>query len=215
MKKIVQAAYLLFAVIIMTSTMCLADEAGDKKDSLPVPEYPLSEETIDKAIEDVGLSWDAEVAEHAEVLENQTMYELYDEEARMIASLSSYTDEDGRFLMVSFMPPQLERELVTVVEEKDWEAVMLLSEKLYGGLETEEQIYQDFISDFEAEAELVEYEAENGGTPAYAMSKKMIKGYDNINCRIMVGYSDDTETSERYLHTITLYNDEKYMRGGS
>lgn len=109
MKKIVQAAYLLFAVIIMTSTMCLADEAGDKKDSLPVPEYPLSEETIDKAIEDVGLSWDAEVAEHAEVLENQTMYELYDEEARMIASLSSYTDEDGRFLMVSFMPPQLER----------------------------------------------------------------------------------------------------------
>lgn len=195
----------------MLSMSGMANEGEDENTALPVPEYPLTETFIDETIQEVGLSWDARVAQQADVMENQTMYELYNDEERMIASLSSYTDENGRFLMVSFMPPQLEGELVAVAEEKDWEAAMVLAAKLYGGLETEEQIAQDFVSDFEAEATIMEREEKEGGTPTYAVLKKMIKEYGDVNCRILLGYSDDTETAQRYLHTITLCDDENIM----
>lgn len=197
-------------VLYVFSLICTAEENSYDDTDLNIPEYPLTEAFINEVLGEIDLPLEAKMATQANVLENQTMYELYNEEGCIIASLSSYTDEKGRFLMIGFMPPILEGELIAVAEENIWEKTMVLAAKLYGGVQ-ETQIYEDFVTDFETEAQIVEQEETKGAVPAYAFKKEMEKEYGEISCRIIMGYSDSSAETVNYLNSITVYNDGTFL----
>ena len=120
-----------------------------KKEPLPQPEFPLSEEALAAALEETGLSWSIEqVDENTDGTDTSIGYSLHRPENEVGYNgvfITSYdTEELGRVLHIDFHEPQNQQ---WWQEEKaacwaDWRETLVLVARLYGGFEDAEEIYR-------------------------------------------------------------------------
>ena len=120
-----------------------------KREPLPQPEFPLSEEALGTALEETGLSWSIEqAAEHTDGNDTSISYYLYRPESGVAfnsVSITSYdTEELGRVLDIDFHESQNRQ---WWQEEKpvcwaDWRETLVLVARLYGGFEDAKEIYR-------------------------------------------------------------------------
>lgn len=132
--------------------------------------FPLEEDTITEALEQIGLPWVISESDTQSWTEDQIVYMLRDPEKTYVAgeedpsgkvayaSIVSAITEGERVLNVTFLQdaipwrelPAVHDELVPVKEEmpdftwEDWKPQIELAALLYGGFESEEELYQAF-----------------------------------------------------------------------
>ncbi len=120
-----------------------------KKEPLPQPEFPLSEEALAAALQETGLSWSIEQAdENTDGTDTSIVYSLHRPENRVGYNgvfITSYdTEELGRVLDVAFREPQnkqwWQNEKTACWE--DWRETLVLVARLYGGFEDAKEIYR-------------------------------------------------------------------------
>lgn len=112
---------------------------GCEKQELLIPQYPLETDTIEAALNDVGLTWI--ITNRAEWGEGRVLYELCNTEKKGIATISSVRDGSTRTLQLNFFSST---EIDSPLPETDWEKVMRLAAILYGGFEDAGQVYEVF-----------------------------------------------------------------------
>ena len=120
-----------------------------KKQPLPQPKFPLSEEALAAALEETGLSWSIEqAAEHTDGNDTSISYYLYRPESGVTynsVSITSYDAEElGRVLHIDFHEPQNRQ---WWQDEKpvcwaDWRETLVLVARLYGGFQDGKEIYR-------------------------------------------------------------------------
>ncbi|MGN0335480.1 MAG: hypothetical protein ACI4DV_07460 [Lachnospiraceae bacterium] len=116
-------------------------------ESKSVPEYPLSAETVEKALEETEVSWTAGQA--ASPAENQTVYELFDEKGKHIADILSMKEESRALELIFDTADSEGSGLVFSVSENSWKKAFVLGVELYGGFEDGEKLYEEFMGNYE------------------------------------------------------------------
>jgi hypothetical protein len=120
-----------------------------KKELMPQPEFPLSEEALAAALEETGLSWSIEQAdERTDGTDTSIVYTLHRPETRVGYNgvfITSYdTEELDRVLQIDFREPQNKQ---WWQDEKtacwaDWRETLALVARLYGGFKDAKEIYR-------------------------------------------------------------------------
>lgn len=122
-----------------------------QKETLPRPEFPLSEETLVAALDETGLLWSIKQTDKATVgTMKKITYSLYRPESgrdyNSVFILSYDSDELGRRLQILFHEPQNKQwwteEKESVACWEDWRDMLVLVARLYGGFEDAEEIYR-------------------------------------------------------------------------
>ena len=120
-----------------------------KREPLPQPEFPLSEEALGAALEETGLSWSIEQAdERTDGTDTSIVYSLYRPESEVTYNsvfITSYdTEELGRVLDIVFHEPQNRQwwQDEKPVRWADWRETLVLVARLYGGFEDAKEIYR-------------------------------------------------------------------------
>lgn len=122
--------------------------ACQKQEVLPRPEFPLSEETITAAVTAQGLDWTVNWNEQERQTDIKTVYGLLQPESgqefNTVFITSAQTEELGRYLDTVLMisHTQLQWPLEEPHSWEEWKDLLMLSARLYGGFEDEEEIFQ-------------------------------------------------------------------------
>lgn len=122
-------------------------------ESLPRPEFPLTEETVNAALEQSGFPGEISSSETQSYQEGQIVYSLRDAtrtyvpggNAVLSAGISSSFADGERFLQIVVPLPEQEEP-----EPFDWEDLkpeLVLAALLYGGFADEEEIYRSFCGE--------------------------------------------------------------------
>ena len=139
-------AKLLICILLVAAALLAGCQ---KKEPLPQPEFPMSEEALAAALEETGLSWSIEQAdEHTDGNDTSISYYLYRSESGVAynsVSITSYdTEELGRVLHIDFREPQNQQwwqDEKTACWE-DWRETLVLVARLYGGFEDTKEIFR-------------------------------------------------------------------------
>jgi len=179
MKKIISS------ILILALTVCTLSGCGGEK--MEVPEYPLSQETIEAALEGQELDW--KVVSEESWTENHKAYTLNDAEGRKIAVVSSASDGEARFLEVDFMSYIYNESGESIsLQTADWVKAIAFATVLYGGLSDQYESYKQFTTakgDTDVDYEKVKDAA---GTLMYEETVHWNGEYDNdITCYFMLG----------------------------
>lgn len=128
-------------LVVSGILLCLAMSicSGCKKESLPMPEYPLDKPTVEAVLEDAGLLWD--ITNEELWGEGRVFYELCDKEGKAIAVISSVGDGSTRVLQLTFFSLTA---ITTPLPREDWEKSVNLATILYGGFEAKGQVFETF-----------------------------------------------------------------------
>lgn len=122
--------------------------ACQKREVLPKPEFPLSEETVTTAVTAQGLDWTFGQDEQEGQTDIKTVYSLRrpesGQEFNTVFITSAQTEELGRYLDTVLMisHTQLQWPLEEPHSWEEWKDLFKLSARLYGGFEDEEEIFQ-------------------------------------------------------------------------
>lgn len=213
---------ILLAIVALLVSLCLAGFVFGKEENesmvlLEVPEHPLSAEVLTAAIEAAGLEW--EITDEQSWMENQRAFTLSDKNGSMVASVASTGDENGRSLMFGFMskrnePTDTVNNIQVPVTEEEFLKALEMAAVLYGDLESETQIAEDFQKNFEEKATIKDIDANgkiyaDNGFLTYSRSGKWESKYGNVNFRANFGYMNDT--GEIDYQSIGLYNSGDYI----
>lgn len=122
--------------------------ACQKQEVLPRPEFPLSEEAVTAAVTAQGLDWTVNWNEPERQTDIKTVYGLLQPESgqefNTVFITSAQTEELGRYLSTTLVIPrtQLQWPLEDPHNWEEWKDLLILSARLYGGFEDEEEIFQ-------------------------------------------------------------------------
>lgn len=130
-------------LLILAALLCAC---GQK--ALEIPDYPLTAETVETAVEAAGLPFTVEpVAPGALLREDQTGYGLYLEggtPADIVASLTSIAPSEkpeDRYLNLSFPTGYFSSALPEPWQEESWKTAAELAAGLYGGFSDARALY--------------------------------------------------------------------------
>lgn len=195
--------------VIISLFMTILFLTGCQKELLSVPAYPLTKEIVEEALKDTKLP--CVVSEETFDTATRTSIELRDEEGRLIAGISSSEDgEDARFLGMSLISSLQAREATVHIPEEQWPEMIQLATVLYGGFENAEQVAKDFVTNYEVESIVTEYDHE--GELTLNKSYEWMKDYGHIFCNFEV--SEDSNGT-RSLTNIGFYNSPIYQTSNS
>lgn len=191
MKKYLSIIMILI-IIVATLTCC-------QKNPMEVPQYPLNKETVEAALEKVDLP--CVVSDATIDSDHRTSISLRDEEGRLIAGIASEAGEDWRFLGFTLIGYLMQGEASVYLPEEKWDDIIGLGTILYGGLTDQNQVYQDFIKNFEKESIIIELE--DSDETSYIKEYEWIKDYGDIFCSIIV---KETGDGIREISSFKFYN---------
>lgn len=184
MKKIV--------ILIVISMVSLVSLCACKRQTMTSPEYPLTVEAVEEALQEQGLSYTLQEDEQVrEINPDQSLIVLYgDEKNKFAIGISSGRKDEERVLFLSF-PDSGYTNAITLEECED---VIGLAARLYGGFEDHNQVYDSFIRN---------YDVENGGQELVSYWNYDIHG---VECQIRTERSEP-DSPGVYVRTIIITND--------
>jgi len=171
---------------------------GCKKNALPVPEYPLSKEVVETALKEVDLS--CVVADATIDRENRTSISLRDEEERLIAGIASEKDGDKRFLGFTLVGYAMKGEASVFLLEDQWDDIIKLGVNLYGGSMDPDQVYNDFIKNYEKNSIITDFEP---AANSYIKSYEWVKQYGDLYCSVI---AKETTDGMKEISSFKFYN---------
>ena len=183
--------FLVLIIFMLSITGC-------QKNTLPVPEYPLSKETVETALKETDLSCVVSnaVMDH----ESRTSISLRDEEERLIAGIASEKDGDKRFLGFSLIGYAMKGEASVFLLEDQWDDMIKLGVYLYGGSMDPDRVYNDFIKNYEKDSIITEYEP---AANSYLKAYEWVKQYGDLYCSII---AKETTDGVKEISNLKFYN---------
>lgn len=182
---------------------------GCSKQTHPVPGYPLEASAVESALKDAGLPWT--IAEEKNWREDQASFILHDENGRFIATVSSIGNREERFLQISFNPPAHDQYGLSIsFPEEECEGAIVFGTILFGGFESQNQVYKDFRDNYDAKKIVYELgEPPEGVTFPYKEKTEWNSGYNGIHYNIALG-RPALDSPQSYLSYLSFSNSDKY-----
>lgn len=191
------------AAMITGAVLC---GCAAKEETLPVPAFPLEQESVTAALADAGLSWS--IGEEQSWAENQKVYDLNDEEGRKIAILITIGEDSSRAMSLTFLSEMEDSSLIASLPQEDIEKAFILSAVVYGGFESREEVYEAYEAHYSEEAVVKEQDSAGMAVPLYEEITDWQGEVNGISCYVSMGRRE--ADSEQELRQIWLYNDEAY-----
>ncbi|MDE6994215.1 MAG: hypothetical protein K2P41_07285 [Lachnospiraceae bacterium] len=155
----------LVSIFLAMGALCLMSACN--KNVLPQADFPLDETAITAALETAGLTGEISESETTSAAEDHVLYVVRSTTETYAETISRKDAQDhpsSRVLVASAAPAIIDgkRTLYTVFEQKDvsnqfawedWKEQILFATLLYGGFQTEEEVYQTLCSQAIPEAE--------------------------------------------------------------
>lgn len=200
----------IFILTILISSLC-----GCKKETLTVPAYPLDKTTVKAAVKEVGLDdWilTDEDSQSTDVGE-YTQYSFRDSENRLICSISNIINEYGRRLNFTFAPPSSEAHtLQLAIPQEDHEKVIRLAVILFGGFESEDQLYKNYQKTQDKKTTIISTNNEPYDEEKHVNLGKIYQWRNKIDglfCEIrLIQWDKSSDISEMY--TMSIYNSDEF-----
>lgn len=144
---IIRCGMVLVSVLLVGIVLAYDSQ---KKNLLPCPEFPLSEGAVETALEDSGLDWSIERVDQ----------ETFEESIPRVTYSLSLPEDKADFttvFIVSFQPPRFGRFMQMIqhfnaarvadfqeaeVSWTDFQQILELAARLYGGFRSPDEIYQ-------------------------------------------------------------------------
>ncbi len=196
MRKLLHSIVLLCFVVIC---------CGCSKQEPPVTLYPPDSDTIEAALDDLGLEWtiteEEDMSEDEEV--ERILYTLCDTDKKEIAYiyLTGKENHETRSVQISFFS---ESEIASSLPASDWEKAIRLATILYGRFEDAGQVYKVFEDTYEETAVI----DDRPGTKA--KGEKRIRWESKVNdVSCFIGFVQtgvDTGRKEIEMVSIQIYN---------
>ena len=194
MKKLLQNVLCCLVFLILAGCQ-------KKPAALAVPDYPLDTAAIEAELSQVGLNWSVKQA--AEPRDHVATYILYNSEQKIIALVTSAGTKESRGLQLSFMPSeQAKQTLMAPLPREDWENVLRLSARLYGGFDGEEQLVET-SSQF-----LKESSTPPDPAADRAIMPKWEEEINDIHCILQLRSAPASGQTDFF--TIRIYNNEEF-----
>lgn len=156
------------------------------------------------ALESCGLDWS--ISEEQSLYDGHSAFILNNADGKYIANISC-EDAEGRCgLIVASTTPVFEGTTSSTsakITKDEWESVARLGSLLYGGFESEIQVYSRFIDEYEKIYEYSEKTERNTAIWHYE--------FEGIHCIAEV-WQQSAETGEEYLAKFEFYNQAGYDR---
>ena len=174
--------------------------------ALPLVEYPLDMQ----AVETIAKEWGEYIIEEDSALrEEQTVYNLYDQESKeLVCAINSGTLDGERVLSVAFVPSAFDNAIL----EDEYEETLAFITKLYGGFKSTSQVYDEFKKDYIAG----NIEKQVQETPVYRtepqLEESIIWESDvrGTTCRIILEQYDSIE-EKCLIHVVYTSNWETFF----
>lgn len=197
MKKI------LTAIIVLSIGIGIGILLLGKKQTLPVPEYPLNADSINIALQEWGLSCTQQEDDWVrEARPEQSLFGFYStENEKFVVSVSSGEKDGERILFVTFPPFNTDN----TISATECKKAIVFATSLFGGFESKHQVYNNFISEYDTvNTERVKYEAASRGvTPMREGGSRWESNIGGIFCRIDLVQPILSEPQE-YLSVISF-----------
>lgn len=195
--------------ILMSFTICLLSAC--KGESLPMPDYPLEATMIEEKLSILGIECNIIEDEMVRAQNpEQSMYSLYRvEDDAFICAISSGMKSEERWLSVMFPPPTSPDN--QIVRLDDSERAIAFVTSLYGGFETKEQVYNNFIKEYDT----VNTTREQFETSVYTTVPQLEESaywesdFDDTYFRI-ISEKFDTEEQESVVYAIVTSDWETF-----
>lgn len=190
---------------LLAVTICLALLLGCKKQTLPIPEYPLQSDTIAEALEEWGLSCTIEEDEEAaKIRKGQSLYGLYDTETgEFVAGVSSNYKDGERIIYITF--PSFY--IANTIGSDDYENAIIFATLMFGGFQRKEQVYNKFNKEYDKK-NTIRKEKDSDDVSQYSAEgvSRWETLIDGNTCRITLDQPKLSETQE-YIRTIAIASD--------
>lgn len=132
----------VIGIILLCLTISIC--CGCKKNSLPMPLYPLDEAIVEAGLEETTLLW--KITKKEIWGEGRVYYDLCDKDGKAIAVISSVGDGSTRLLQLTFYTSSA---ITAPLPGKDWEKAVNLATLLYGGFREKGQVFEAFQNTYE------------------------------------------------------------------
>lgn len=190
---------------LLAVTIYLGLLSGCKKQTLPVPEYPLKSDTIAEALQEWGLSCIIEEDKAAtEILKGQSLYNIYDTETGVfVAGVSSNYKDGERIIYITFPSFYMDN----TIGSQDYENAITFATLMFGGFQSKEQVYNKFNKEYDKK-NTIRGQSENGVTSSYSHegASRWERLIDGNTCQITLVQPKLSETQE-YIETILFASD--------
>ena len=179
-------------IALSTSFLMCGCQVQKTTEHLPVPDYPLSLETVVNSLEELEIV--ASVEEPTVVPEGEWEYEWNSYSIRPLESKLLYAGintgawDNDRFLTLNFLG--FDDKYTLSIEEI--EKAIILSTKLFGGFEDQYSVYHAFQKEFDSEKDTVWNSELNG-----------------ISCEIK--FIESTETQKEIMCVSYYTNKDKFV----
>lgn len=190
-------------MLIFTTSLCIL--CGCKVNAMPVPEYPLDTDTIDKELKIWGLTCTIEADELSMIEGERSLYNINDAESgKFVFGVLSGQKDEERVLFISFLPFYSDE----AVPSQECEMAIAFATRLFGGFESEHQVYDKFIQDYDTvNTKKEQFETSIKSTqPKREGESYWESDIGNITCRIVLEQPKLSEPQE-YLNTIIFATD--------
>lgn len=135
--------------VILIGVVDIYFHKQNQRQMLVSPEYPLKKEVVAKALEDCDVS--CVIEEHSPT-EQSLSFSLRDEETNFLyAGIKTQKIEEERMLGIIFFSFDSETE----ISEEECKNAIIMGTCLFGGFEDEEQVYNQFVKDFQPKESLL------------------------------------------------------------
>lgn len=179
---------------------------GCKKQTLPVPQYPLDSDTISVALEEWGLSCTIEEDDWVrKEWQGQSLYNLYStDNGEFAAGISSRQKDGERLLFISFPPFYY----TNAISAKEHENAIAFATLLFGGFKDQQQVYNMFTREYDRKnTERKQYEVSGRSlTPMREGESCWERKIGGTTCRITLVQPTLSEPEE-YLSVIMFASD--------
>lgn len=134
-------------ILILALGMCCCILFACKTETLPMPDYPLDADTIDNEFKVWGHACTIQEDESVnKTRPEQTFYSLFSvENGELVAAVSSGHKDGERVLVVSFTSCFS----TNAIPAQQSEGAFALATRLFGGFESEQQVYDSFIQEYD------------------------------------------------------------------
>lgn len=177
-----------------------------KKQTLPVPQYPLDSDTIVAALQEWGLSYTIEEDDWVrKERQGQSLYNLYSaENGEFVAGISSSQKDGERLLFISFPPFYF----TNPISVKEYENAIAFATLLYGGFQDQQQVYKKFTREYDRKnTEKKQYEVSSRSlTPTREGESRWERKIGATTCQITLEQPTLSEPEE-YLKVIMFVSD--------
>lgn len=190
-------------ILLLTLSMGAAILCACKKQTMPVPEYPLDADSIDAALQEWGIV--CTMQEDDSTRQGVSLYNMQSaENGHFIFGVLSAQKDGERLLSIAFPLSYL----YNSIPAEECENAIAFATLLFGGFESTHQVYENFIQEYDTvntEREENEFFGSNARVRVQEVSRweSIIGG---TTCRIVLEHPTLSEPQE-YLTDIIFASD--------